>query len=66
MSDIDAIQLKAIMKDAFSEVISANKELIYSIIYEAFEDLHFLEVIKEGEFSEVAGREEVFAILEAQ
>jgi len=65
MSDTEALQLKAIVKDALSEVINSNKELIYSLIYEAFEDFHFLEAIKEGESSGTATREEVFAILEA-
>lgn len=65
MSDTDAIQLKAIMKDAFIEVIHSNRDLIYDVFYEAFEDYHLLEAIKEGESSGLATREEVFEILEA-
>ena len=66
MSDIDALQFKAIMKDAFNEVLNSNKELIYNAFYEAFEDFHLLELIKEGESSAQATREEVFEILEAE
>jgi hypothetical protein len=40
--------------------------LIYSAFYEAFEDFHLLEAIKEGESSGIATREEVFEILEAK
>jgi hypothetical protein len=65
MSDAEAIKLKSIMKDAFSEVIQSNRELIYDIFYEAFEDYNMLEAIKEGETSGIASREEVFEILEA-
>jgi hypothetical protein len=53
------------MKEAFNEVLTSNRELIYNVFLEAFEDYHFLEAIKEGELSGNATREEVFAILEA-
>ncbi|MEI6089999.1 MAG: hypothetical protein WCR42_06080 [bacterium] len=66
MSDFEAKQIKELMKDAFTEVLNSNKELIYDAFYEAFEDFHFLEDIKEGELSGVATREEVFEILEAK
>jgi hypothetical protein len=65
MSIAESDQLKAIMKEAFSEVLTSNRELIYNAFLEAFEDYHFLEAIKEGESSGNATREEVFAILEA-
>lgn len=63
MSDIDALQIKTIMKDAFNEVLNSNKDLIYNALYEAFEDFHLLELIKEGESSGQSSREEVFEIL---
>jgi len=66
MSDIDALQFKTIMKDAFNEVLNSNKDLIYNAFYEAFEDFHLLELIKEGEPSGQVTREEVFEILEAK
>jgi len=66
MSNLEAIELKGIMKEAFAEVIESNKDLIYKVFYEAFEDYHFLELIKEGESSGIATREEVFSILEAE
>ena len=66
ISEIDAIEFKAIMKDACSEVINDNRELIYDVFYKAFEDFHLLEAIKEGELSGKAAREDVFAILEAE
>ena len=66
MSDIVAIQFKAIMKDAFSEVINSNRELIYDVFYEAFEDFHIPQAIYEGESSGQATKEEVFEILETK
>jgi hypothetical protein len=66
MSESEALQLKAIMKDAFSEVIQSNQEFIYNAFYEALEDFHLLEAIKEGEDSGLVTRDEVFAILEAE
>lgn len=65
MSIAESDQLKEIMKEAFSEVLTSNRELIYNVFLEAFEDYHFLEAIKEGETSGKATKEEVFAILEA-
>lgn len=65
MSDSDVLQLKEIMKDAFKEVINVNKDLIYDVFFEAFEDFSMLRAIKEGESSGNATREEVFSILEA-
>jgi predicted transcriptional regulator len=66
MSDIDALQIKTIMKDAFNEVLNSNKDLIYNAFSEAFEDFHLLELIKDGESSGQVTREEVFEILEAK
>ncbi|MBM2815845.1 MAG: hypothetical protein HW421_2607 [Ignavibacteria bacterium] len=65
MTDTDAQQLKSIVKDAFSEVINAKKEVIYNEFYEALEDFHLLEAIKEGETCGKATHVEVFELLEA-
>lgn len=65
MSEIETLEFKSIIQDALTEVLHSNKELIYSVFYEALEDFHFLEAIKEGEASGIATRDEVFAILEA-
>ncbi|MCX6154479.1 MAG: hypothetical protein NT007_09985 [Candidatus Kapabacteria bacterium] len=66
MSNLETVQLKSIMTEVFTEVLNSNKELLYNAFYEAFEDFHLLEAIKEGENSGSATREEVFAILEAE
>jgi hypothetical protein len=66
MSEAESVQMKEIIKEAFSEMILANQEIIYNAFYEAFEDFHLLEAIKEGEISGEATRDEVFAILEAE
>jgi hypothetical protein len=66
MTETEALELKTIMKEAFSDVIVANKELIYNVFFEAFEDFYLIEAIKQGESSGIATREEVFEILEAK
>lgn len=66
MPEIETSKLKEIIKEAISEVIVSNKDFIYDVFYEALEDYHLLNAMREGENSGLATREEVFSILEAK
>lgn len=65
MVEAERMLLNSIVQESVNEFLKSNKELLYSIFYEAFEDYHLTNAIREGENSGLASREEVFAILDS-
>ncbi len=66
MSESEALNIKSLVREAVSETLLSNKDLIYSVFYEALEDFYLSQAIIEGESSGTASRKAVFDILEAQ
>lgn len=56
--------LKLALKDAIVEALTEQRELVYSLMVEALEDIALAEAIREGLQSGEASREEVFQILQ--
>lgn len=66
MIETDNVLLKSMVQDSVNEFLKSNKDMLYSIFYEAFEDFMLVKAIEEGENSGIASREEVFAVLEGK
>jgi hypothetical protein len=62
--NLDDEQTKALLKQAILEMLQEKNGLFYKAIVEVLEDLALAGAIEEGLTSEVAGRDEVFQILE--
>ncbi len=58
-------QLKEALKAAFIEVMQERPDLIRDILEEALEDIGLIRAIKEGEQTEDATPEEVYALFQA-
>ena len=58
-------QLKEALKAAFIEVMQERPDLIRDVLAEALEDIGLIRAIKEGEQTEDANPEEVYAIFQA-
>lgn len=65
ISVADETRLKALLKEAVAEVLEQHREWFSALMIESLEESAFVQAIKEGEQSEIVGREEVFALLEA-
>ena len=57
-------RLKEVLKAAVVEVLEERGDLVREIVEEALEDLALARAIKEGEGSEVVGRDQIFSLLE--
>jgi hypothetical protein len=65
VTSIDEAKLKELLKSAVIEALEEHRELVKDIVEEAIEDMALAWAIDEGLATEVAPREEVFAILES-
>ena len=61
---IEASQLKEVVKQAVVEALVQHKELVYDAVTEALEDIAMANAIREGDRSDFVSREEIFGILE--
>ena len=61
----DETRFKALLKEAFVEVLEQRREWFSTLMAEALEDIALVEAIKEGEASEIVSRNEIFDLLEA-
>jgi hypothetical protein len=57
-------RLKEVLKAAVVEVLEERGDLVREIVEEALEDLALARAIREGEGSEVVGRDQIFSLLE--
>lgn len=64
-SPFDEAQLKALLKDVFTEVLDQRRDWFAALVSEAVEDIALTHAIKSGEDSEDVSREDVFKLLEA-
>ncbi|MCK5070112.1 MAG: hypothetical protein KAR01_06205 [Desulfocapsa sp.] len=60
---IDDNKIKNLFKQAIIEAIEEKKDVVHDIFMEAIEDIAMVRAIEEGESSDNASRDEVFAIL---
>ena len=58
----DKNQLKEVFKQAFAELLQERRDLLYDVFTEVLEDIALVNVIKEGEETEVVSREQVFEL----
>lgn len=65
ITDLEKVELRAVIKESVSEVLEQRKDYFMSIFEEVIEDKFLLEAIKEGEASGVASRKDVFETLKS-
>ena len=58
--------LKQVLKEAISETLYEQRELLHDIFAEVLEDFAMAEAIREGRESKVVERDEVLQILQAR
>lgn len=58
-------KLKELLKLALTEVLQEQRELFAEVVLEVLEDVALAKAIKEGEETELVGRETIFAILQS-
>lgn len=61
--DPNSDELKQMFKEALTETLHEQRELLHEIFAEALEDLALAEAIREGRQTERVERDEVFDIL---
>ncbi|GIK55151.1 MAG: hypothetical protein BroJett015_08140 [Chloroflexota bacterium] len=61
---IDDKQLKNILKEAMLELLQERRDIFQEALAEVLEDYALVRAIDEGLTSEMASRDEVFAVLE--
>lgn len=59
-------QLKEVFKQAFAELLQERRDLLYDVFSEVLEDVALANAIKEGENTEIVGKDEVFQIVESE
>ena len=62
----DKNQLKEVFKQAFTEILQEQRDLLYDVFAEVLEDIAMVNAIKEGEATALVSRKEVFEILESE
>ncbi len=62
----DENQLKEVFKQAFVELLQERRDLLYDVFSEVLEDIALANAIKEGENTEIVGKDEVFQIVESE
>ena len=58
----DKHQLKEVFKQAFTELLQEQRDLLYDVFTEVLEDIALANAIKEGEETEIVSREQVFKL----
>lgn len=61
---LDEGELKALIKQAFLELLEERPDLVAGVVAEAVEDMGLLKAIQEGEETEEVSRDEVMKALE--
>ena len=62
----DENQFKEVFKQAFAELLQERRDLLYDVFSEVLEDIALANAIKEGENTEIVGKDEVFQIVESE
>jgi hypothetical protein len=58
--------LKKLFKEALTETLQEQRELLHDVFAEVLEDIALVEAIREGQQTEKVPREEIFRALEGQ
>jgi hypothetical protein len=64
MVEVQAQDLKALLKELLRELLTQERDLLAELIYEVMEDIALARAIAEGKDSENVERDEIFALLE--
>lgn len=64
-TSFDTPEFKRVLKEALSETLREQRELLHEVFVEVLEDVGLSEAIREGLDSEVVDRSEVIDALEA-
>jgi len=59
----DAVQLKALLKEAVAEVLEERRDLLQNALEETLEDIALTHAIQAEELSPNVSRDEVFGVL---
>ena len=65
-ANINETKIKALFKEAITEVIEENQDKLSSILIDALEDIALSRAIEEGEKSKTVSRDEVFKVLSGE
>jgi len=63
---LEESRIKELFKQALLEVLEERGDLFYDLVVEAIEDIAMVRAIREGEETELVGREEVERVLEGE
>jgi len=59
----DETRLKALLKEALTEVLEQRREWFSTLVVDALEDIALVQAIKEGESTDIVSRNEIFDLL---
>lgn len=62
---LNEIEIKELFKQAVTEVLQEQRELLYEVLWEALEDIALAQAIQQGEGTPMVSREAVFQVLES-
>ena len=63
MTELQAQELKPMLKQLLRELLTQERDLLAELIYEVMEDIALARAIQEGKNSENVERDEIFALL---
>jgi hypothetical protein len=63
---INQDQLKELIKVALAEALEERRDLLHEVVEESLEDIALARAIKDGESTDLIGREEVLKLLEGE
>lgn len=64
MASVEQNELKQAIKEAITEVVRENSDLVKEILAEVLEDVALLQRIEEGRQTELVSRDEIMELLE--
>lgn len=65
-AELSETALKKLLKEAFTEMLQEQRDLLHEVFAEVLEDIALAEAIREGQQTAKAAREDIFRILEDQ
>ena len=65
-AELSEAALKKLLKEAFTEMLQEQRDLLHEVFAEVLEDIALAEAIREGQQTEKVVREDIFKILEDQ
>jgi len=65
-AELSEAALKKLLKEALTETLQEQRELLHKVFAEVLEDIALAEAIREGQQTEKVAREDIFRVLEGQ